>query len=106
MAAISADIYKIGHAGQGFAYDNESPRHRQFAEPFQLATRLVTCGEYLQFIDDGGYRRPELWLSLGWQRVCDKNWTAPLYWMKQDGGWSLFTLGGQMALAMDEPCVT
>jgi ergothioneine biosynthesis protein EgtB len=96
-------VYEVGHAGQGFAYDNESPRHRQFAEPFELATRLVTCGEYLQFIDDGGYQRPELWLSPGWQRVCDENWTAPLYWIKQDRQWSLFTLGGQMPLAMDEP---
>ena len=70
----------VGHEGPGFAFDNEAPRHRVFLEPFRLASRLVTNGEYLQFIDDGGYERPDLWLSDGWATVQQEQWAAPLYW--------------------------
>jgi ergothioneine biosynthesis protein EgtB len=87
-------IYRIGREGRGFSYDNERPRHRVFLETFQLADQPVTCGEYLQFIEDDGYRRPELWLSEGWQNVCQNNWQAPLYWVRQNGSWSEFTLAG------------
>ncbi len=80
-------LYEIGHNGEGFAYDNESPRHRVFLESFCISNRLVTCGEYLEFIDDGGYRRPELWLSDGWKQIAAQAWQAPLYWHKIDGQW-------------------
>ena len=65
-------VYWIGHNGHGFAFDNESPRHRSFLEPFELASRLITNGEYLAFMVDGGYERPELWLSMGWDTVQRK----------------------------------
>jgi ergothioneine biosynthesis protein EgtB len=88
-------VYEIGHAGNGFAFDNEGPRHRVFAEAFALANRLVTNGEFLEFLEDGGYRRPELWLSLGWQTAQSQNWQAPLYWVRgEDGPWREFTLAG------------
>jgi ergothioneine biosynthesis protein EgtB len=96
-------IYWIGHEGPDFAYDNESPRHRQLLETFSLASRLVTCGEYLDFIADGGYLRPELWLSLGWQFMREQGWNAPLYWRVDDGEWTLFTLAGRAPLAREEP---
>ena len=70
----------IGAEPGGFAFDNERPRHRVFVEAFELASRPVTCGEYLAFIEDGGYRRPELWLSDGWATVQAQGWAAPLYW--------------------------
>src|SRR5690349_18826122 len=70
---------EAGAPGVPFAFDNESPRHQVFLRPFRLADRLVTCGEYRAFVDDGGYRRPELWLSDGWAAVAAEGWTAPLY---------------------------
>ncbi|HTU23406.1 MAG TPA: ergothioneine biosynthesis protein EgtB [Gemmataceae bacterium] len=84
----------IGHDGLTFAYDNEKPRHRVFLAPFQLASRLVSCGEFRAFIDDGGYERPELWLSEGWATRCTQTWQAPLYWEWRDGTWFDMTLGG------------
>jgi len=86
----------IGHDNGGFAYDNEGPRHQQFMQPFQLANRLVTCGEYLQFMREGGYRRPELWLSMGWATVQENDWTEPFYWENHDGEWWVFTLNGML----------
>ncbi len=88
----------VGHAGEGFCYDNELPRHRVWLEPFKLANRLVTCGEYVEFIADGGYRKPELWLSAGWEAVKADGWQAPLYWTEKDGAWSMFTLRGELPL--------
>jgi formylglycine-generating enzyme required for sulfatase activity len=96
-------VYQIGHAGGGFFYDNEEPRHRQFVEDFHLASRLVTNGEYIQFIEDGGYHRPEFWLSLGWYTVGEQRWEAPLYWEGADGNWSIFTLSGLRELDRNEP---
>ncbi len=96
-------LYQIGHAGEGFAYDNESPRHRVFLESFRISNRLVTCGEYLEFIDDGGYSRPELWLSDGWKQVGSQNWQAPMYWHKIDGQWHEFTLAGLRPLNEQQP---
>ena len=87
-------LRSIGHDGNGFAFDNELPRHRVLLPAFQLADRLVTNGEYLAFIEDGGYRRPELWLSLGWAQVQAEGWHAPFYWHANDGEWSEFTLAG------------
>ncbi len=77
-------LVEVGHDGDGFAYDNESPRHRVWLEPFELAHGLVTCGDWLAFMDDGGYRRPELWLSDGWYTVQAQGWNAPLYWFDTD----------------------
>ncbi len=88
-------VVSIGYQGSGFRYDNEGPRHRVFLEPYQLAGRCVTNREYMEFIDDGGYRRPELWLSLGWSTVTERAWEAPLYWRNDGTGWSQFTLAGQ-----------
>jgi ergothioneine biosynthesis protein EgtB len=97
-------LVEIGHEGPGFAFDNEGPRHRVWLEPFQLASRLSTCGEYLAFIEDGGYRRPELWLSEGWATVQREGWRLPLYWREDDvGAISLFTLHGERPLDPAEP---
>lgn len=93
----------IGHEGPGFAYDNESPRHQEFIAEHQLANRLTTNAEYLQFVEDGGYQRPELWLSLGWQTVCDEAWEAPLYWVRRDDQWYEFTLHGLRPLDIYAP---
>jgi ergothioneine biosynthesis protein EgtB len=92
----------IGHDGRSFAFDNESPRHREFLHDFRLASRLVTNEEYLRFMADGGYERPDLWLSDGWAVRQTCGWTAPLYW-KQQGAWSAFTLAGQQPLDPAEP---
>ena len=97
-------LIEIGHDGSGFAFDNEGPRHKVWIEPYRLASRLATCGEYLAFIEDGGYRRPELWLSDGWAAVGREGWTCPLYWKPaEDGGWEIFTLSGPRPLDPAEP---
>jgi ergothioneine biosynthesis protein EgtB len=96
-------VCEIGHSGSGFAFDNETPRHRVLLEPFQLASRLVTNDEYRGFIEDGGYRRPELWLSDGWSAVQTEQWDAPLYWELQDGRWCLMTLAGMREVDPAEP---
>ncbi len=93
----------IGHGGDAFAFDNETPRHRVFVGAFALAERPVTCGEYLRFMQDGGYARPELWLSSGWDAVVANRWEAPLYWEPRDGGVQLFTLHGLRDVDVDEP---
>jgi ergothioneine biosynthesis protein EgtB len=96
-------LARIGHDGNGFAFDNESPRHQVFLHGFQLASRLTTNAEYLAFMADGGYDRPELWLSDGWAARQAAGWTAPLYWQEQDGDWSVVTLSGQRPLDPAEP---
>ena len=93
----------IGHDGRGFAFDNEGPRHRRLVPAFELATRLVTCGEYLAFVDAGGYARPELWMSDGWNVVQQRGWQAPLYWEQRDGAWWQMTLGGMRPVDPEEP---
>jgi ergothioneine biosynthesis protein EgtB len=103
-AAFAGGVQQIGFAGAGFAFDNERPRHRVFVEQFELATRLVTAGEYSEFIEDGGYRRPELWLSDGWAAVQSEGWQAPLYWEAQAGGArSRYSLHGDVQVATHEP---
>ncbi len=96
-------IASVGHAGDGFGFDNEFPRHQVHLEPFVLADRPVTCGEWLEFMDDGGYRRPELWLSDGWAAVTATAWEAPLYWGLRDGGWHEFTLAGDGLVDSSRP---
>jgi ergothioneine biosynthesis protein EgtB len=96
-------IHEIGHAGGGFAYDNELPRHRAYLNPFRLASRPVTNDEYLAFIEDGGYEMPSYWLSDGWTTVGRLHWSAPLHWESIDGEWWQYTLGGLRKLNLAEP---
>ena len=101
--SVLEGVYWIGHDGQRFGFDNEFPRHRSFVERFELASRLVTNGEYLAFMDDGGYERPELWLSMGWDTVQREGWQAPLYWEQRDGTWWMMTLAGMRPVREAEP---
>jgi ergothioneine biosynthesis protein EgtB len=96
-------IQLIGDAGDTFAFDNERPRHRVLVEPYELASRLVLAGEYREFIDDGGYRRPELWLSDGWAAAQSGAWTAPLYWTWRDGEYERYSLHGEVPIAAHDP---
>jgi ergothioneine biosynthesis protein EgtB len=100
--AFEAGLHDIGYEGGGFCFDNEQPRHRVWLEPYSLAGRLITCGEFAEFMADGGYRRPEFWLSDGWMAVQKNGWRAPLYWSSESGDWSVFTLRGTQPLARME----
>jgi ergothioneine biosynthesis protein EgtB len=100
---VPEGVYRIGHEGEGFAFDNEGPPHRVFVEGFRLGTRLVTNEEYLAFVEDGGYERSTLWLSNGWATVRDRGWTAPLYWERTGDGWQEFTLSGDAPLELQAP---
>jgi ergothioneine biosynthesis protein EgtB len=102
-ASVPEGVFWIGHDGKGFAFDNEFPRHRSFVDRFELASRLVTNGEYLAFMADRGYERPELWLSMGWDTVQREAWRAPLYWEQRDGTWWMMTLAGMRPLREAEP---
>lgn len=93
----------IGHEGEFFAFDNESPRHSVYLQDYELADRLVTNGEYLEFIQAGGYNRPEFWLSDGWATVQAERWAVPLYWEQMDGTWWIMTLAGLRPLDSNEP---
>ena len=103
--AFAGGIIPVGHAKDVFAFDNEKPRHLVLLRPYRLASRLITCGEYLDFMADGGYSRPEFWLSDGWAIVQSQAWTAPLYWSHGDDGWRTFTLQGQQPVRTDEPVI-
>ncbi|MGZ6017441.1 MAG: ergothioneine biosynthesis protein EgtB [Phenylobacterium sp.] len=95
FVGFDGGLVEIGCSGGGFAFDNEGPRHKVWLERFELADRLVTNGEWLAFMADGGYRRPELWLAEGWARAQAEGWDAPLYWQpNEDGSWSAMTLHG------------
>jgi ergothioneine biosynthesis protein EgtB len=96
-------LVEIGHDGAGFAFDCEGPRHRVLLHPHALAGRLVTNGEWLGFIADGGYRRPELWMADGWAWAAQNGIEAPLYWLREEDGWSRFGLDGVRPLAPAEP---
>ena len=101
--SVPEGVHWIGHDGQGFAFDNEFPRHRSFVERFELASRLITNGEFLAFMADRGYERPELWLSMGWETVQQEARKAPLYWEGRDGDWWIMTLAGMRPVAEAEP---
>ncbi len=109
--ACEGGLDTTGVPGTGFAFDNERPMHRTFVEPFEIARRPVSCGEVIAFIEAGGYRRPECWLSAGWDTVQARGWQAPLYWERDAGGdrqtsgWSTFTLRGPVAVSPDVPAV-
>jgi ergothioneine biosynthesis protein EgtB len=96
-------LREIGHSGRGFAYDNEMPVHRVHLEPFRLADRLVTAGEYIEFIEAGGYREPLLWLDSGFAACVGGGWEAPLYWERRDGTWHQFSLHGLVPVDPHEP---
>ena len=96
-------IFEVGHHGTGFAYDNEGPRHRQYLHAFEIGTRLVTNAEYIAFMRDGGYERPEFWLSEGWAIAQAEGWKAPLYWQECDGQRYTFTLSGLRPLFEEGP---
>lgn len=101
----SPGVVSIGHDGSGFAYDNEGPRHPSYVAPFSMADRLITEGDWLAFMDDGGYDRAELWLSEGWATAQAEGWRAPAYWSDSDGDWSVFTLGGERPVQPAAPVV-
>ena len=101
---IPEGLYSIGHADKGtFCFDNEQPIHQVFLNSSQVSNDLVTCGQFIEFIEAGGYRKPEYWLSLGWANVCDHGWDAPLYWTRIDGRWHMFTLTGLQPVNPDWP---
>ena len=105
--AFEEGLREIGHAGSrtssGFAFDNESPRHRVWLDAFEMASHPVTHGDFMAFMDDDGYRRPELWLSAGWDAVVAGGWIAPLYWEQRDGQWVVFTLHGEAPVEPHAP---
>lgn len=105
-------VVSVGHDSRGFAFDNEGPRHEVLLRPYRLANRLVTNGDWLRFMADGGYDRPELWLSDGWHHINREGWRHPMYWDHADPGnadepsaWSVYTLDGPTPLRVDEPVV-
>ena len=104
VAAFREGLHWVGHEGAGFSYDNEGPRHRVFVQSFELASRLITNAEFLAFMEDGGYRRPELWLSLGWNTVKEQRLGLPRFIGKRrDGKWRTMTLAGMTELVPEEP---
>ncbi len=103
FVACAGGIVEIGYPGEGFAFDNETPRHRVLLAPYRLADRPVTNGEWLGFIEDGGYRTPTLWMSDGWTTAQTEAWTAPLYWRERDGQWRQMGPGGLLPLVPDAP---
>lgn len=96
-------LVEVGHGNPGFAFDNEGPEHRRWLEPFVLDRDLVTNGDWLRFIEDGGYARPEFWLSDGWATVKAEGWTAPLYWTRAGEGWTVMTLAGRRPVDPAQP---
>ena len=101
--AHDGGLVEIGDGGKGFSFDNEGPLHRVWLEPFEISSQLVSCGDWLEFIADGGYNRSEFWLSAGWNAVQQNNWTAPLYWQMGEENWQQFTLSGLRDVDPGEP---
>ena len=96
-------VVEVGHEGGGFAFDNETPRHPTYLAPYRIANRMVTNGEWLSFMEDGGYREPLLWMSEGWAMCQAEGWEAPLYWEQREGRWMQFGLGGLHAMEAERP---
>jgi ergothioneine biosynthesis protein EgtB len=94
---------RIGHHGDAFSFDNETPRHSVWLEDFEIASQPVSHGDFIDFIEGGGYRRPELWLSAGWDAVVTHGWEAPLYWQRRGGRWYTFTLRGMAPVERNTP---
>jgi len=103
---FEAGMFEMGAPDGGFAWDNERPRHKTWLSDYGLMDRPVTCGEYLDFMKDGGYREPLLWLSDGWDAVSENGWRSPLYWDRRDGDWEIVTLRGSRPLDLAEPVAT
>ncbi|HSY10906.1 MAG TPA: ergothioneine biosynthesis protein EgtB [Verrucomicrobiae bacterium] len=101
--SFAEGIYAIGYEGTAFAFDNEGPQHNVYLQPFRLASRLVTNGEFLEFMRDGAYSNPLIWLSDAWDAVNGNRWHAPLYWEQRDGEWWSFTMDGLQPLRLNEP---
>ncbi len=100
---FNGGIYEIGHRGPDFAFDNEGPRHEVLLRPFRIASRAVTNGEWLRFMADGAYRKPQLWLSDGWDAICAQQWDAPLYWQRHHDEWWQYTMNGTRRVEESEP---
>ncbi|MDN4073161.1 ergothioneine biosynthesis protein EgtB [Fictibacillus terranigra] len=100
---VEGGLIEIGHSGEVFCFDNETPLHKVWLEPYKLCSHLVTNKEYLAFMNDGGYKKPQYWLSDGWNTVCKYQWESPLYWFKRDEEWHVYTLGGEKMLDPQEP---
>lgn len=96
-------IYEIGYKGEAFHFDNEVPQHRVFCDPFEISSRLVTCGEFLEFMEADGYKKPEFWLSMGWDYVSQHQVQSPLYWWQENGQWYCYTLAGVKPVDPKEP---
>jgi ergothioneine biosynthesis protein EgtB len=96
-------VVPVGHAGEGFCFDNETPRHDVLLSSFAIRSNLVTAGDWLAFITEGGYREPALWMSDGWATVQAQEWEAPEYWFRADDGWLIQTLAGPRPIDPDEP---
>ncbi len=103
FSTFDSGMSELGHDGRGFCFDNEQPRHETYLAPFTLADRLVTQGEYLEFMRDEGYSRPDLWLSDGYAAVRQNGWRAPMYWVEQDGTWQRYTLYGLQPVVPEHP---
>lgn len=101
--SFGSGLHSFGYEGTRFAFDNERPRHRAYLRDFKLASRPVSNGEYLAFVEDGGYARPEFWLHEGWKMLRKQEWRTPLYWENHGGKWRIYSLGGLRELALDEP---
>jgi ergothioneine biosynthesis protein EgtB len=101
--SVDGGLYEVGHDGNGFAFDNEGPRHTVYLEPYQIAERAVTNADWLGFVADRGYHRPDLWLSDGWARAQAEGWESPLYWRDEGDGWTTFTLSGRRPVRGAEP---
>jgi ergothioneine biosynthesis protein EgtB len=101
--SIQGGIRSIGFDGKGFAYDNEGPRHKVYLNDYCLASRPISNAQFMEFIEDGGYQRPDYWLSDAWQKILQKRWQAPLYWEQRDGEWWTMTLSGMQLVDRHAP---
>ena len=100
---VEGGVVELGHQGEGFAFDNETPRHTAWLRPYALATRPVTQHDWAAFVDDGGYRDPRWWMSAGWDAVRAQGWVAPMHWRRGEAGWRVFTLRGEQPLHAGAP---